>query len=271
MPEPRRATLAGVSFALVMGLLAAASLLLLIAPTVVVLVTSFTNSYSLKFPPPSYSLRWYTSLLDATQLQDAALTSLKVALVTTSGSVVLGTMAALAIARSRSRWAKALDGLFMSPLVLPALAFGLASLVFFSTLGVELSFWTLAVGHLVVCVPYVLRTTLASLTQLDPALLECSQSLGAGPLYSFRRVTLPTILPGIGAGAFIAFMSSFDNIPVSLFLADARTEMLPIRMWQILENNLDVRTAAVSGVLIVITVAAMAVMERVAGLSRQLR
>ncbi len=110
---------------------------------------------------------------------------------------------------------------------------------------------TLVIGHTVVCVPYVVRTTVAALAQLDPALLESSASLGASRLYTFRRVTLPLIRPGILAGAFIAFMSSFDNVPVSLFLRDARTDMLPIRMWQDLEGKLDVTIAAVSGVMIV--------------------
>ena len=96
-------------------------------------------------------------------------------------------------------------------------------------------------------------------------------SLGASRLFTFRRVTLPLIRPGILAGAFIAFMSSFDNVPVSLFLRDARTDMLPIRMWQDLEGKLDVTIAAVSGVLIVVTLVLMMVMERIAGLSRRLR
>src|SRR4030095_2946183 len=106
--------------------------------------------------------------------------------------------------------------------------------------------------------------------QLDPVLLEGSASLGASRLYTFRRVTLPLIRPGILAGGFICFMSSFDNVPVSLFLRDAATDMLPIRMWQDLEGKLDVTIAALSGVLIVATVALMAIMERVTGLSKRL-
>ena len=106
---------------------------------------------------------------------------------------------------------------------------------------------------------------------MDPALLESSASLGASRWYSFRCVTLPLIRPGVMAGAFIAFMSSFDNVPVSLFLRDARTDMLPIRMWQDLEGKLDVTIAALSGVIIIFTLIMMIVMERVAGLSRRLR
>jgi putative spermidine/putrescine transport system permease protein len=247
------------------------ALLLLIAPTVVVLVVSLTNGYSLKFPPPGYSLRWYEALLEAWQLHFAAWNSLQVAAATTLLSVLLGVAGALAIARSRSATARVLDSLFMSPLVLPALAFGFAALMTFSAVGLPVSATTLVIGHTVVCVPYVIRTTIAALAQLDPALLESSASLGATRFGTFRRVTLPIIRPGVLAGAFIAFMSSFDNVPVSLFLRDARTDMLPIRMWQDLEGRLDVTIAALSGVIIVATLLLMIVMERAVGLSRRLR
>jgi putative spermidine/putrescine transport system permease protein len=106
---------------------------------------------------------------------------------------------------------------------------------------------------------------------MDSALLESSASLGASRLYSFWRIAFPLIRPGIMAGAFIAFMSSFDNVPVSLFLRDARTDMLPIRMWQDLEGRLDVTIAALSGVIILVTLIMMILMERVVGLSRRLR
>jgi putative spermidine/putrescine transport system permease protein len=250
---------------------ALSALVLLIAPTIVVIVVSFTNGYSLKFPPPGYSLRWYEALLDAWQLHFAAGNSLKVAFAATLLSIVLGVAGALGIARSKTATARVLDSLFMSPLVLPALAFGFAALMTFSAVGLAVSATTLVIGHTAVCVPYVIRTTIASLAQLDPALLESSASLGATRWRTFRRVTLPIIRPGVLAGGFIAFMSSFDNVPVSLFLRDARTDMLPIRMWQDLEGKLDVTIAAMSGVIIVATLIMMIVMERAVGLSRRLR
>jgi putative spermidine/putrescine transport system permease protein len=252
-------------------LLAGLTLVLLVAPTLVVLTVSFTDSFSLKFPPPGYSLRWYEELLNSTQLHFAAVNSLKVALATTVLAVLLGVTGALAIANSASARARVLDSLFMSPLVLPALAFGFAALMTFSAVGWTVSITTLVIGHTVVCVPYVIRTTTAALAQMDPALLESSASLGARRLYTFRRVTWPLIRPGVLAGAFIAFMSSFDNVPVSLFLRDARTDMLPIRMWQDLEGRLDVTIAALSGVIIMFTLAMMIIMERATGLSRRLR
>ena len=266
-----RTSLDRMSFTLVMWALGFAAVALLLLPTLVVVIVSFTSGFSLRFPPTGYSLRWYAALLDAWQLHFAATNSFKIALWTTALSVLLGVAAALAVARSETLMARILDSFFMSPLVLPALAFGIAALMYFTVIGLPVSPLTLVIGHTVVCVPFVVRTTVAALAQMNASLLESSASLGASTLYSFRRVTLPLIRPGILAGAFIAFMSSFDNVPVSLFLRDARTDMLPIRMWQDLEGRLDVTIAAVSGVLIALTVLALVVMERVAGLSRRIR
>jgi len=120
-------------------------------------------------------------------------------------------------------------------------------------------------------VPFVLRTTSASLSQLDPALLESSASLGARWLYTFRRITLPILAPGVLAGAFLAFMASLDNVPISLFLSGPRTDMLPIRLWGMMESTLDVRIAAVSGVMTVTVLALMLLMERLVGLTKRMR
>lgn len=272
MAAPRHATdWEALSLRVVFGVLAAIAIVFLVGPTVIMLLTSFTASQSLKFPPDGLSLRWYAALLDADQMQAAAWNSLVVAFWTTALSVLLGTAAALGIARSRSPFARACDVLFMSPLLLPALAFGFAALIFIHRLGFAPSIPFLVLGHTVVCVPFVLRTTIAALSQLDPALLDASQSLGAGSWTTFRRVTLPLIAPGLGAGAFLAFMASFDNVPVSLFLADERSEMLPIHLWQQIETNLDVRTAAVSGLIVMFTLVLMLLAERLAGLTRQMR
>ncbi|MFN5410590.1 ABC transporter permease [Bradyrhizobium sp.] len=258
------------SFQIAMTAIAVLALILIVSPSLVVVIVSFTSGFSLKFPPPGYSTRWYVELWNAWQLQFAARNSVVVAMWSTALSIVLGVAAALAISRSKALTAKLLDSLFMSPLVLPALAIGLAALMFFSLIGLPISLLTLVIGHTIVCVPYVVRNTVAALTQLEPTLLESSAILGASRLYTFRRIVLPLIRPGIISGAFIAFMSSFDNVPVSLFLRDAATDMLPIRMWQDLEGKLDVTIAALSSVLIIGTVALMAIMERTTGLSKRL-
>lgn len=259
------------SVRIVFGVMTAIALLVLVMPTVVILVTSFTSSESLRFPPEGYSLRWYQALLDADQMQQAAWTSLVLAFWTTVLSALLGTAAALGLSAGQSRWTRAADMLFMSPLLLPALAFGFAALVFIYGIGLRPGMALLVLGHTVVCVPFVIRTTLAALSQLDPALRDASRSLGAGQWRTFRKIVLPLIAKGVGAGSFLAFMSSFDNVPVSLFLADERTEVLPIHLWQQISSNLDVRVASASGVIVLSTLVLMILAERFLGLSRQLR
>lgn len=274
MSMGRRRTLGDISYSIVVWTLATLALLILVAPVVIVLTTSFTEGRSLKFPPTGFSLQWYEALFDASksrQIHRAVSNSLEVAAWSTTFGVLLGSMAALGIARNRHRLARVADGFFLSPLVLPGLTFGLAALMYFTLIGFRPSLNLIIAGHMIVTVPFILRTTTASLSQLDPALNDSSQSLGASWLYTLRRVTLPLIAPGICAGAFLAFMASIDNVPVSLFLSTARTDMLPIRMWGMMESTLDPRIAAVSGVLIAAAFLLMLVMEWTVGLTRRMR
>jgi putative spermidine/putrescine transport system permease protein len=268
----RGARAAGMSFRVIMSLIGGVGVLLLMLPTLIVLVTSFTSGYSLKFPPPGFSLRWYEALVfDSPEIIDALTLSLKLAALATAIATVLAVGAAVALARRRSLAARVMDSFFMAPLTVPSLALGLGILVLFNLESAGLSFYSLLAGHIALCAPYILYTTSASYAQLDPALLDSSLCLGASPMRTFRRVVLPALWPGIASGAFIAFMNSFDNVALSLFLSDARSEVLPIRLWHIIEDSLDVRAAAASGVLILVTLVSMLIMERVAGLSRQFR
>ncbi len=257
-------------YSAIVGAIAGFGMLLLLAPTLVVVIISFTGGITLKFPPPSWSMRWYGELLNSREIIDPALTSLKVAALATVLSAVLGGAAALGIARSQLKIARVLDALFMSPMVLPAMAFGLSLLLVFNMLGVRLSVATLVLGHTIICVPFVIRMVGASVQQLNPVLITCSLSLGASHWYTFRRITLPLIRRGIIASCFVAFLSSFDNVPVSLFLADARTEVLPIKLWAILEGSLDVRVAAVSGVIVIVTLIGLIAAEAFGGVARQI-
>ena len=270
----RRHSLADITYGLVIGGLAILAVTIIVAPVVIVLMTSFTEGQTIKFPPKGFSLGWYEALFDASksrQIHRTAGNSLEIACFSTLLGVVLATLAALGLGRNPAKLARAADSLFMSPLVLPGITFGLAALVYFSLLGFRPSLDLMIAGHLIVTMPFILRTTTASLSQLDPALLDSSQSLGASWFYTLRRVTLPLIAPGIAAGAFLAFMASIDNVPVSLFLSNARTDTLPIRMWGMMESTLDVRVAAVSGVLIAAAFVLMLVMEWTVGLTRRMR
>lgn len=239
------------------------AVVLLVLPTLVVVVMSFTNEFTLRFPPRSWSLRWYVELIEnSPQIGAAALASVKVAVLATVVSTALGTLAAVSLAGRRDRWSLALDALFMSPMVFPAMSLGLALLLILSLAGIRMSLLTLAVGHIVIATPFVIRMVSAAAQQMNPALLDCASSLGASRVYAFFTVTLPLIRPGVISGAIVAFLSSIDHVPVSLMLSDPRTETLPIHLWSILEANLDVRVASVSGIIVAATIAVMLVVDR---------
>ncbi len=270
----RRQSFADISYGFVIGAIALLAVVIIVTPVIIVVILSFTDHQSLKFPPTGFSLQWYQQLFDESQsrqIHRAAGNTLEVAALSTLFGVVLGTLAALGLARSRSVAARVADSFFLSPLVLPGIAFGLAALMYFTLIGIRPSLGLVIAGHMIVTVPFVVRTTTASLSQLDPALNDSSQSLGASWFYTLRRVTLPLIFPGIAAGAFLAFMASVDNVPVSLFLSTARTDMLPIRMWGMMEATLDVRIAAISGILITAAFLLMLLMEWTVGLTRRMR
>jgi len=259
---------------LVVSVLGGTTLVILVAPVIVVLVVSLTSEQSLRFPPSGFSLRWYEALLDPVRsghIHEAALNSLTVAFWGAVLAMLIGASAALWFAGRSGPAPRALDAAFMSPLVLPMLSFGLAALIIITMMRFRPSLFWLTAGHLVVIVPFVLRTTAASLSQVDNALIDSSRCLGASAFYTFRQVTLPVIAPGIAAGTFLAFMASIDNVPISLFLSSARTDMLPIRLWGMMESSLDVRVAAASGVLIIVTTLLLFLMNRLVGLNRRMR
>lgn len=252
-----------IPFDLLVWIAGALAVVLLVLPTLVVVAMSFTNEFTLRFPPRSWSARWYLELFsNSPQILSSALASLKVAAIATLVSTVLGTLAAVALAGRKDRLSVALDAFFMSPMVFPAMSLGLALLLVLSLAGIRLSLLTLAIGHVVIATPFVIRMVSASAQQMNPALLDCAASLGASRVHAFFTITLPLIRSGVVSGAIVAFLTSIDHVPVSLMLSDPRTETLPIHLWAILESNLDVRVAAVSGVIVAATVAVMLVVDR---------
>ncbi len=255
-------------FPWVLGLLAGLAVVLLTAPTVIIVVASFTSSSYLVFPPPGLSLRWYEALWRTPEVWDAAYRSIGVAAAATLISIGLGVPAAFPLARGGTRRREALNAFFMSPLILPSLVVGLAMLIFVNLLGLRLSLPILVLAHVVITLPYVIRTTAANLAMLDEGVEQAARSLGANRLQTFVHVELPFLVPGIVAGAALAFIASFDNLTVSLFMASPRFEVLPIRLWALIENDIDIRAAAIATLLILATLVLVLAVERLAGLSR---
>lgn len=253
---------------------AALALLYLVAPVAVALAMSFTDAQTLRFPPQGFSLRWYRALLDpvaSRQEHLAAINSFGIAVLAVLGSLLIVVPASIGIARLRPRAAALLEPLFVAPLVLPSLVYGLAALIAANTIGMRPSLALVAAGHIVIFGPLMFRATAAVAQRIDPTLEDASATLGATRFTTLRRVILPQLVPGILAGAFLVFMQSLDNVSISLFLADAATTVLPLRMFALIEQSLDVRVAAMSGVLIAVTLVGLLLARRITALFRVMR
>jgi putative spermidine/putrescine transport system permease protein len=247
------------------------ALFYLVAPIALSIAMSFTDGQTLKFPPSGFSLRWYAALLDpvrsATE-HTAALNSLKIAGLAVLSALLFAVPASVGMARVRPRTANLAEPLLLAPLVLPSLVYGLAALVLANMVGIRPSLWLTVIGHMVVFGPLMYRATVVLAQGMDPSLAEASTMLGATQLMTLRRVILPLLLPGILAGAFLVFIQSMDNVSVSLFLADPKTTVLPLRMFALIQESLDVRVAAISGILIAVTLVGVIAGRRFFGPAR---
>lgn len=244
----------------------AAILAFLLVPVAIVVLFAFNPQPFIAFPPSGVSLRWYVKFLHDRELMGAFGFSLELATATLVVAGTIGTAAALALARSRLPGRRALTSIFLSPLVLPALLSGFALFQLVMVLGIGRSTPVLLAGHVVVAIPYVIRTVLAVLAQTDPAIEEAARGLGAGPGRVFREVTLPSIRPGVVAGGMFAFITSFDQFPISLFLVEPGQETLPIAMFNYLRFDFDGTIAAASTVSIVLAILLVLVIEGSVGL-----
>jgi putative spermidine/putrescine transport system permease protein len=237
-------------------------------PLVVVIGVSVTSGNFLQFPPDGFSLKWYAQFVRDPSYMDAFWLSAKLAGLSTLTAILLGVPAALVITRQRFPGREAVSGLFLSPLVLPTVVIGVAILQYASILGIARTFWALLIGHVVVVIPYVMRTTLASLSGLDVSIEEAAQDLGATPAQTFFLVTLPQIKPGVIAGALFAFIMSWINVEVSIFGSTPRLMTLPVKIYNYVEFTVDPIVAAVSAMTIYVAVLAVVLLDLVIGVEK---
>jgi len=239
----------------------------LLVPIIAVVMFSFSADEAFRFPPQGFSLRWFRYLASRHELVAAAVVSAEIAVVASFVSVVLGMLASLALVREQFAGKNLIEGLLMSPLALPGIITGVSILQFMTAVGGLSSFWRLVLAHIVVCTPYAIRSISASLHALDPSLEEASRVLGAGPWRTFRRIVLPLIRPGVAAASIFCFLTSFDNVVVSIYLISAETVTLPIRIMTYVEWQFDPSVAAISTILVVATTALVLAAEALTGLS----
>jgi putative spermidine/putrescine transport system permease protein len=241
-------------------------LMFMLAPMAIVFVFAVNPTSYIQFPPVGFSLRWFEKFFATREFVDALKFSLQLAFLTTVLATLIGACAAIGLNRGRMPGSRALASFFLSPLMMPSILTGLGIFQMFLLLDLGRPFWGLLAGHTLIAVPYVVRTTLAVLENFDVSIEEAAQSLGASPLRTFFEVTLPLSKTGIIAGAVFAFVISFDQFPISLFLVDPGRETLPIRMFNYLLYDFDGTVAAGSIVSIAISLLVVLVLDRVAGL-----
>jgi putative spermidine/putrescine transport system permease protein len=248
--------------------MAAIGVVFLMTPLVVTVAVSFGSSSVFTLPPPEWSWRWYERLSTTRGLWPALGTSLQVAALSTGFSLVLGTLCAIALVRGRFPGREAVATFLVSPLMLPGLVIGIAMLQAFRAVGLRDAFASLILAHVVLTLPYVVRTVLGALSLFDFTLIDAARTLGRSYAGALIKVLAPALLPAFLTSGVFAFLASMDNYPVSIFFTDAWTKTLPIQMLQYVEESPDPRVAAISAGLILLAVAALIVGDRLVGLKR---
>jgi putative spermidine/putrescine transport system permease protein len=241
-----------------------------LAPIVVVCVVAFTPEGYLSLPTNGPSLRWFRTIARYPEFINAFWTSIWLGTVSSVIALAFSVPAALAIARYDFTGREALTALFMSPLMIPHVVLGIAFLRFFTQIGIGGTFLGLVLSHIVVVLPFALRLTLASATGMDRRIEQAAISLGASEWTVLKRITLPLILPGLASGWALSFITSFDEVTMTVFIAAPGTETLPVRMFLYIQDNIDPLVTSVSASVIAATVVALIVMDRIYGLERLL-
>ncbi len=232
----------------------------LVLPLVLGVILAFSSGDGIEFPPPGFSLRWIFKAMNSREFLQGLLVSTVVATSTGVISAIAGTAAAIGLNHFRFHGRAVVQVLLMAPLALPGIVIGLAILFMLPYFGLSSGVVATIIGHSVIGVPYAAYMVLASLANYDMALDRASASLGAGPWRTFVSVTLPLIYPGIAAGGICAFLLSFDNVALSLFLSTGNT--LPLRLMQSIQFYTDPSVAAVSVLLVALSTAAAPFLQR---------
>jgi putative spermidine/putrescine transport system permease protein len=254
------------SKSIVLGTLVMLVLVLLSAPTIVVIGASVTSGNIIDFPPDGFSLRWYEKIAAAGELWDAFLRSLYVAAICTIVAIPAGTLAGLALARYAIRFEKALQIYLLLPFTIPLIGSGIGLMLVFGELRLLGSLWPVGVACAVINLPFMIWAVAASAASLDPDLDLAAANCGAPPLSAFLYVTVPGIMPGIISGALLMFILALNEFLVSLLLVDARIVTLPVQIYNSIRSIITPDLAAISVVFIASAAIAVYVLDRLVGL-----
>jgi putative spermidine/putrescine transport system permease protein len=248
MDEQRGRSLTGT----LLGLLALATALWQLLPIVLFIPVSFTGAQSFRFPPPSWSTRWWEALVNNPQWIQAFVNSFLVAVAVCVISTTLGTLAAFGIVRSRSKLAGIVRLLTLTPVIMPSIIVAVGIYSLFLRWHLTGSYLGFVLAYAGMGAPFTIIVVAASVQTMDRNLERAAMSLGAGPLATFRLVTLPFIRPGLLAGAFFAFMGSFDEVITALFISSPRMRTLPVVVWNNTTDQIDPTVAVIATVYLMV-------------------
>jgi putative spermidine/putrescine transport system permease protein len=225
----------------------------LVAPTLIIVPMGFSSSEILTFPPPGWSLHWYERMMTDPQWTTGFLNSFQVATLTAVVSTVLGTLAALGMVRGRFPGKSLANALILSPLIVPVIIIAIGMFSLYVRWKITGSLVGLVAAHSALAIPFVMINVSTGLRTMDRNLEMAAQNLGAGPGRTFTRITFPIILPGVLTGALFAFLTSWDEVVVAIFLTTTKFRTLPVEMWEQVRQVVDPTVAAVSTTLLLVT------------------
>jgi len=254
-----------------LGALTALVLLFLVVPILIIVPLSFSSGSFFHYPLPGFSMRWYHDFFTSSFWLPSVWNSLIVGSAATILATVLGTLAALGIWRSRFPGQALVLALLISPMVVPSIIVAVGVYFAFAPLGLTDGYSGLILAHTTLAVPFVVVTVLATLSGFDRTLLRAAASLGATPMTTFRRVTLPLILPGVLSGAVFAFAASFDEVVVALLLAGPGQRTLPRQMFAGINDNISLTITAAATMLIAVSLVLMVAVGQLRRRSERLR
>jgi putative spermidine/putrescine transport system permease protein len=237
----------------------------ILAPIAIVTIVAFQEPGFVAFPIEGFSLKWFEKAITYKPFTDSLVTSFQIAVLSTLLALLLGTPAALALARRETRWSDAIVTVLLSPLSVPLIVVGFALLFYLSRAGLGTSFIGLLLAHTLVGLPYIVRTVIAVYRTLGRELEEAGRMLSATRWQVMRHITLPLIRPGLIGGGMLAFLISIDNLPVSYFFSSVSTVTLPVVMLSYIESSFDPSIAALSVIQLLIALAGLLIIERIWG------
>jgi putative spermidine/putrescine transport system permease protein len=251
-------------FKLVVGL----TLAFVLLPSLVVAVTAFNDKALLMFPPESFSTRWFVKAWTYEDFRAGLKNGLIITAWASAIALVVGTMAAFIIERFEFRGRRLLESLLLSPLVIPHFTLGVGFLILASGLSMSRGYTVVVLCHVVLVLPFVMRSVYVSLKNIDPMLERAAVSLGARPLQVFLRIDLPLLAPGLAGGWLFAAILSFNEFTATLFVTGQRTQTLPVAMYTYVREYADPTMAALSTMLIAATAFSLVLANRFLGLDR---